>query len=111
MAKIDVNRLRRVLQWNAERRRGRLAIIALLHARVDQLCGWNITSPMIAGLRIAPQGMDHATRKFYDLNSQIEGPGFLPRILSPPGIVEKLRHPRSNAIRIPDLVNSQSPSG
>jgi hypothetical protein len=23
-----------VLQWNAERRRGRLAIIALLHARV-----------------------------------------------------------------------------
>jgi hypothetical protein len=41
MPKIDVNHLQRVLQFQAERRRGRLAIIALLHARVDQLCGWN----------------------------------------------------------------------
>src|ERR1700720_3391406 len=44
MPKIDVNQLQRVLQFQAERRRGRLAIIALLHARVNQLCGWNRTS-------------------------------------------------------------------
>jgi hypothetical protein len=45
--KIDVNNLRRVLQFQGEQRRGRLAIIALLHARVDQLCGWNRTSRVL----------------------------------------------------------------
>ena len=34
--------------------------------------------------------MDHATRNYGDLNSQIKYPGFLPRILSPPGLVEKI---------------------
>jgi hypothetical protein len=47
MPKIDVNQLQRVLQFQAERRRGRLAIIALLHARVDQLCGWNRISRVL----------------------------------------------------------------
>jgi hypothetical protein len=35
---INVSQLVRVLQFQAEQRRWRLAIIALLHARVDQLC-------------------------------------------------------------------------
>ncbi|MGA3341709.1 MAG: hypothetical protein ABSD11_14035 [Methylocella sp.] len=41
MPKINVGQLQRVLQFQAEQRRGRLAIIAMLHARVNQLCGWN----------------------------------------------------------------------
>ena len=41
MPKINASHLQRVLQFQAERRRVRLAIIALLHARVDQLCGLN----------------------------------------------------------------------
>ena len=44
MAKINVSHLQRVLEFQADRRRTRLAIIALLHIRVDQLCGWNSTS-------------------------------------------------------------------
>jgi hypothetical protein len=41
MPKINLSHLQRVLQFQAEQRRGRLAIIALLHARVAQLCGLN----------------------------------------------------------------------
>jgi hypothetical protein len=41
MPRIDGNQLRRVLQFQADRRRARLAIIALLHARVEQLYGLN----------------------------------------------------------------------
>ena len=41
MPKINVSHLQRVLQFQTDRRRARLAIIALLHARVDQLCGLN----------------------------------------------------------------------
>jgi hypothetical protein len=47
MPKIDVNQLLRALRFQAERCRGRLAIIALLHARVDQLCDWNGTSRIL----------------------------------------------------------------
>ena len=47
MPKIDVNQLQRVLQFQADRRRARLAIIALLHARVDQLCGVNRISLLL----------------------------------------------------------------
>ena len=41
MPKINVSHLQRVLQFQAEQRRSRLALIALLHARVAQLCGLN----------------------------------------------------------------------
>jgi len=47
MPKINVSQLQRVLQFQADRRRTRLAIIALLHARVDQLCGLNRTSRLL----------------------------------------------------------------
>jgi hypothetical protein len=47
MPKIDVNQVQRVLQFQADRRRARLVIIALLHARVDQLCGLNRTSRLL----------------------------------------------------------------
>jgi len=47
MPKIDVSHLQRVLQFQADHRRVRLAIIALLHIRVDQLCGWNRTSRLL----------------------------------------------------------------
>ena len=43
MAKI-MSHLQQVLQFQAHRRRVRLAIIALLHIRANQLCGWNSTS-------------------------------------------------------------------
>jgi hypothetical protein len=39
MAKINAGHLQRVLQFQTDRRRARLAIIALLHIRVDQLRG------------------------------------------------------------------------
>ena len=47
MPKIDVNQLQRVLEFQADRRRTRLAIIALLHARVDHLCGANRISRLL----------------------------------------------------------------
>jgi hypothetical protein len=47
MAKINMSHLQRVLEFQADRRRVRLAIIALLHARVDRLCGLNRTSPLL----------------------------------------------------------------
>ena len=47
MAKINMSHLQRVLEFQADRRRTRLAIIALLHARVVQLCGLNRTSRLL----------------------------------------------------------------
>ena len=47
MPNINVNHLQRVLEFQTDRRRVRLAIIALLHARVDQLCGLNRTSRLL----------------------------------------------------------------
>jgi hypothetical protein len=47
MAKINMSHLQRVLEFQADRRRTRLAIIALLHARVDQLCGLNRISRLL----------------------------------------------------------------
>ena len=47
MPKINMSHLQRVLQFQTDRRRVRLAIIALLHIRVDQLCGWNRTSRLL----------------------------------------------------------------
>jgi hypothetical protein len=66
MPKIDVNHLQRVLQFQAERRRGRLAIIVLLHARVDQLCGWNRTSRVLN-----PHSPDEASFHFEFLEIQL----------------------------------------
>ena len=47
MPKINMSHLQRVLQFQADQRRARLAIIALLHARVDQLCGLNRISRLL----------------------------------------------------------------
>ena len=47
MPKINASHLQRVLQFQADRRRVRLAIIARLHIRLDQLCGWNRTSRLL----------------------------------------------------------------
>jgi hypothetical protein len=48
MPSINVSHLQQVLQFQADRRRARLAIIALLHIRVDQLCGLNRISRLLS---------------------------------------------------------------
>ena len=47
MPKINASHLQRVLQFQAEQRRSRLALIALFHARVAQLCGLNRISRLL----------------------------------------------------------------
>ena len=49
----------------------------------------------------------HATRKVSDINSQINGPRFLPRILSRTGLVEKIVKAGNHATRNFCDINSQ----